>query len=91
MTATGFFVNGEHFRALRPAPHNQYSQFDRIDGLLPAGVPIVHATGRRLRSVLWRILGPSNRLSLQVQSREGSWNNIQRLPHKSENTRLGEP
>ena len=85
LATTFCFVKGEPLRSLRPAPGNQYSQFDRIHGLLPAGAPVVHATGHRLRIVLWRILGPSNRLSLRTQLSEGSWNSIQRLPPATRN------
>ena len=56
LATTFCFVKGEPLRSLRPVPGNQYSQFDRIHGLLPAGAPVVHATGHRLRIVLWRIL-----------------------------------
>jgi hypothetical protein len=80
LATTFCFVKGESLRSLRPAPGNQYSQFDRIHGLLPAGAPVVHATGHRLRIVLWRILGPSNRLSLGTQLSEGSWSSIQLPP-----------
>ena len=59
--------------ALSLLPRNQYSQFDPIHCLLAARVPVAHATGPRLGLTLWRILRPSNRVSLRIQSSEGSW------------------
>ena len=86
LATTFCFVKGEPLRSPRPVPGNQYSQFDRIHGPLPAGAPVVHATGHRLRIVLWRILvGPSNRLYLRTQLSEGSSKSIRRLPPATRN------